>query len=398
MTLLTKLQNNLKVRFWVIMLITPYIGICIDLYVPSLPAISHYFHTDPRLAQMTVPVFMLGYGITNFILGPISDSIGRKKILVIGLFFCASIPALATFSTSITTLLIARFCQGIAMAGPAGIVRTLMSDSYSGKKLKSVANYSVTVWGLGPIIAPGIGGYLQAFLGWHAAFWCFAFYGAMLFIVCIFLLPETNENQHPLNWQNKKSDVFDMLSNGVFRAFMAIMVCAYGSLVIFNVLGPFLIQHTLGFSAIVYGHMAMVLGIGWLLGSLINRLLALKFNAKQSLKIGSVALVLMIIIFWLIALTMPLTLWTLILPCLFLFTAASICFANTLFFILNMYPKRTGTASSLYGSSMVVGIAIITYFAGFTHLNSQLPMLWIYTIFTIVMFSCIMHAMKCNQK
>lgn len=394
MNLLNKLQNNLTIRFWVIMLITPYIGICIDLYVPSLPAISQFFHTTPHMAQMTVPLFMFGYGITNFILGPISDSIGRKKLLVGGLFFCMVIPALATLSPNITTLIVARFFQGVAMAAPAGLVRTLMSDSYTGKKLKLVANYSVTVWALGPIVAPAIGGYLQVSFGWKASFLCFTLYGLMLLIVCALLLPETNRDQHPLDYQTKKSDVLEMLSNPAFRAFMAIMICGYGCLVIFNVLGPFLVQHHLGFSAVVYGHMAMILGIGWLAGSLINRVLALKFNPKQCLLIGASSLGLMILLAWIVALTMPLTLWTLILPFLCLFAAGSICFANTFFFILNEYPKRTGTASSLYGSSMVVGIAILTYFAGFTHLNSQFPMIWIYTAFVAVMVSSISFAMR----
>jgi Bcr/CflA subfamily drug resistance transporter len=394
MPTLQKLQNNLTVRFWVIMLMTPYIGICIDLYVPSLPAISHFFHTTPRLAQMTVPAFMLGYGITNFIIGPVSDSIGRKKILVFGLFFCALIPALTLLSPNITTLLIARFCQGIAMAAPAGLVRTLMSDSYAGKDLKIVANYSTTVWALGPILAPAIGGYLQMFFGWKASFLCFTAYGLVLLVICLVLLPETNKNQHPLDYKTKKHDIKDMLCNSTFRAFMALMISAYGLLVIFNVLGPFLVQHHLGYSAVVYGHMAMILGIGWLLGSISNRLLALQYSSKQCLTIGSFCIGIMIIIFWIVALTLPLNLWTLIIPSLFLFAAASICFTNTFVFILNLYPKRTGTASSLYGSSMVIGIAILTFFAGFTHLNSQFPMLWIDTVFAITIMGSIVFAMR----
>ena len=82
------LRDSTSMRLFIILLITPYSGICIDLYVPSLPAISHFFHTTPHMAQMTVPAFLIGYGIAQFIIGPISDSIGRRKLLVVGLVFC----------------------------------------------------------------------------------------------------------------------------------------------------------------------------------------------------------------------------------------------------------------------------------------------------------------------
>jgi DHA1 family bicyclomycin/chloramphenicol resistance-like MFS transporter len=394
MNLLHRLQHNLTIRFWVLMFITPFTGICIDLYVPSLPAISLYFHTTPQLSQMTVPIFLIGYSIANFFLGPISDSIGRKKILLVGLFFCAAFPYIAIFSPNITTLLCLRFLQGVAISAPGGLMRTIMADSFEGKRLKHVVNYSTTVWALGPIIAPGIGGYLQVFFGWKASFLCYVCYGIFLLILCMILLPETNRDQHPLNYLAKKADMIEMLKDGPFRAFIVLMMAGYGYLLIFNVLGPFLVQHHLGFSAIVYGHMAMILGIGWLLGSVSNRLLSIQYSSKQCLILGAYGLFIMTGLFWIIAMTTPLTLWTLVLPSLFLFAAASICFTNTFGFILARYPKRTGTASSLYGSSMILGTGILSYLAGFTHLTSQFPMLWIFTVFTAVIIYCITYAMK----
>ncbi len=184
-----------------------------------------------------------------------------------------------------------------------------------------------------------------------------------------------------------------MLSDNIFRAFMYIMIIAYGFLLIFNVLGPFLVQHHMGYSAVVYGHMAMILGLGWLLGSLTNRLLLAHFKPETCLKVGAVTVLVMIAVYWVIASLLPLTLWTLILPALFLFSGGCICFTNTFGFILARFPKKTGTASSLYGSSMIVGIAVMTYLASYTHLNSQIPMIWIYTIFSVVIASCIFYAL-----
>lgn len=393
MSNLKSLRKSTAMRLFVILLVTPYAGICIDLYVPSLPAISYYFHTSPHMAQMTVPAFLIGYGIAQFIIGPISDSIGRRKLLVIGLVFCGIFSLVASFSTSISMLLIMRFLQGVAISAPGGLVRALMGDSYSGKKLKHVANYTTTVWALGPIVAPGIGGYLQVLFGWQATFLALAAYGLMLFVVCLLFLPETNKHPHPLVLKTKVADIKMMLSDSVFRALMYIMVIAYGFLLIFNVLGPFLVEHHMGYSAVVYGHMAMILGLGWLVGSLTNRLLLAHFKPETCLAVGAVTVLVMISGYWVVASLLPLTLWTLILPAICLFAGGSICFTNTFGFILARFPKKTGTASSLYGSSMIVGIAVMTYVASYTHLNSQFPMLWIYTVFCIAIASCIGYAL-----
>jgi Bcr/CflA subfamily drug resistance transporter len=381
-------------RLFVILLITPYSGICIDLYVPSLPAISHYFHTTPQLAQWTVAAFLIGYGIAQFIIGPISDSIGRQKLIIVGLLFCSIIPLGALWAHHISTVLWIRFLQGIAMSAPGGIVRALIGDSYSGKKLKHVANYTTLTWALGPILAPGIGGYLQVLFGWQSTFVAFSFYGALLFFVCLFFLPETNQHKHPLQLKTKITDISMMLTDKIFVAFMIIMIVGYGFLLVFNVLGPFLVQHKLGYSAVVYGHMAMILGLGWLIGSLTNRALATRLSSEACLTIGAISLSLFLVVYWLVASIFPLNLWTLVTPSLLLFAAASICFTNTFGFILARFPKKTGTASSLYGSSMIIGTGIMTWLASYTHLNTQFPMLWIYTAFTVVMIICVTYALK----
>jgi MFS transporter, DHA1 family, multidrug resistance protein len=387
------LRDSTSMRLFIILLITPYSGICIDLYVPSLPAISHFFHTTPHMAQMTVPAFLIGYGIAQFIIGPISDSIGRRKLLVVGLVFCTIFSILAAMSTSITMLLIMRFLQGVAISAPGGLVRPLMADSYSGKKLKHVVNYATTTWGLGPIVAPGIGGYLQVLIGWQASFLVLAGYGLLLLIVCSLFLPETNQHPHPLAVRAKLRDIKQMIADNVFRVFVYIMILAYGFLLIFNVLAPFLVEHHMGYSPVVYGHMAMILGLGWLAGSLTNRLLLSHYEPETCLSIGAVTVLVVMAGYWVVAVLLPLSLWTLVLPALCLFAGSSICFTNTFGFILERFPKKTGTASSLYGASMIVGIAVMTFFAGYAHLNSQFPMLWIYTAFTIAIACCIAYAL-----
>ena len=76
---LTRLQNNLTLRIVLLLCIVPLSGMCTDIYSPSLPVIMHYFNTTSSLSQMTIPAFIFGLGLGQFVLGVLSDSYGRRK-------------------------------------------------------------------------------------------------------------------------------------------------------------------------------------------------------------------------------------------------------------------------------------------------------------------------------
>jgi Bcr/CflA subfamily drug resistance transporter len=365
-----------------------------DLYVPSLPAISHFFHTTPQLAQMTVPMFLIGYGLGQLITGPLSDSLGRQKLLIGGLVLCTIIPVMASMSHSIQALLGWRLAQGLVMSAPGALVRTIMADSFSGKRLKHVVNYTTTVWALGPIVAPAIGGYLQVYFGWQASLISLGLYGLMLLIVCLIFLPETNQHRKPLVIKHKINLMGRMLSNSTFMALAIILILAYGYSLTFNVLGPFLVQHYMGYSAIVFGHLAMIIGLGWLSGSVLNRLLSKYISHSTLLKAGAMAALFILALFAIIAFTLPLTLWTLGAPIFLLFMTGSLCFTNCFGFLIALYPKHSGTASALYGSLMMLGTGLITYLASLSHLTSQIPLITIYSLFALGITFAALYSMR----
>jgi len=154
------------------------------------------------------------------------------------------------------------------------------------------------------------------------------------------------------------------------------------------------VQHTLGYSAIVYGHIAMILGLGFLIGSTCNRFLIEYFSHKKLLLYSSAGLVIVSLVFLAIAAWLPFTLSALIVPCMALFAVASIAFTNSFSIILGLFPGKGGLTGALYGSLMLLGTALITVAAGFFHLHSQIPLVCLYILFALIAFASIRLAVR----
>jgi len=148
-------------------------GIGIDLYVPSLPAIADYFNATSHAVQITIGIYMFGYAIGQLFLGILSDSFGRRKIIILSGFFYTLASLLAAFSPNIFLLITYRFLQGLSISGLGVVARAVATDMFDGLDLaKSLASFSLS-WAIGPILGPFIGGYIQHYFDWKTNFYVF---------------------------------------------------------------------------------------------------------------------------------------------------------------------------------------------------------------------------------
>ncbi len=151
-------------------------------------------------AQQVITVFMLGLGIGTFVMGPISDALGRKTVILGGIVLYMAAAVVAALSQDITTLLIARFVQGLGTSAPRVVSQALVRDLYSGRMMARVISFSMTVFTLIPAIAPFVGAELGAVFGWRAIFWSFLVFGTVSGLWLLMRQPETlaAENRRPL--------------------------------------------------------------------------------------------------------------------------------------------------------------------------------------------------------
>ena len=163
----------------------------IDSVFPAFARIGVQFGASDAALQQITSIYLFSYAFASLFHGPISDSVGRKPVMVAGMaaFTLASIGC--ALAPSLAVLLVFRAVQGI-FAGAAQIIsRALVRDLYDGWQAQRVMAQVSMIFGIAPALAPVIGGLLSEALGWHAVFWFLVAVGVVLTLVNLRFLPET---------------------------------------------------------------------------------------------------------------------------------------------------------------------------------------------------------------
>lgn len=142
-------------------------ALSIDMFLPGLPELKNDFNTTTANAQLTLSLFMIGLGLGNLFVGPISDSIGRKKPLVISMIIFALASLGIVFVENIWIMVFLRFVQGFTGGAGAVISRAIASDMYRGNELTKFLALLMLVNGVAPVIAPALGGLILSFAVWR---------------------------------------------------------------------------------------------------------------------------------------------------------------------------------------------------------------------------------------
>lgn len=355
------------------LIVGPFLsGVGIDLYVPSLPIITNQFHVLQQFVQLTISVYLLGTATGQFFLGSLSDTFGRKKIIIWSSLCYIFISIGCSFSPNILALNLGRFLQGLCLGGILVSCRAIATDCFSGLNLnKAMTLFSIS-WGIGPIVGPFLGGYLQFLWNWQANFYFFAISGCLILLVSL-LLPETNQNLVPFNFSKRMKGIKYISSHPIFLFNIIILTFLYSILVIFNVTGPFLIQVVLKYSVVAFGHMALLLGVGYFLGSVLNRFLIHRFNPISLALWGIIGSLVMSVLMIGLDVLIPMNIYTILIPTFWLFFLCGINYPNITVKVLSLFPKSAGTASALMGSLVTLGTFALTGIAALLKTDSQLP-------------------------
>jgi MFS transporter, DHA1 family, multidrug resistance protein len=164
--------------------------LAMDMYLPSTPTIAAALNAGQSLVQLTLSGCLAGLAIGQLVAGPLSDGMGRRRPLLIGLAAFVVFSVACAMAPDIGSLIAFRFLQG--MAGAVGVVLSLaiVRDMYEGTELARVLGSLTLVFGLAPVLAPVIGGQVLRFTSWRGVFGVLAAIG-MVLLVAGWFLPET---------------------------------------------------------------------------------------------------------------------------------------------------------------------------------------------------------------
>ncbi|MDT3425875.1 Bcr/CflA subfamily drug resistance transporter [Paenibacillus forsythiae] len=379
----------MRVITLLVFLVPFLMGLGVDLYVPSLPALVSYYHSTTGTVQLSISLYMLGYGVGQMILGTLSDHYGRRKILVASSLCYGLISFISSFSPNIYMLNLCRLIQGLSVGGMAVVGRAMVVDCYKGKELAKATNYFGLSWSLGPILGPFAGGYFQAYFSWKADFYFFGIYGLFIFILALLKLPETNQQLVELNLKQTFRNIWEIVKDPMFIGMTVIGGFGYASVVIFNTMGPFLIQSVLGYSSVFYGYIALVLGVSYFFGSIGNRASVGRYSIMSILLFGLLSGSLFSLVMIMLELAVGVNLLSIIIPVLLLVFVCGFIVPNTLARSMELFSHLAGTASSVFGSLSGVIVSLVTAGASDLKVNSQLPMSLLY--FALMLSSVVLY-------
>lgn len=173
-------------------LLTSLTSISIDALLPGLRQIGEDVGVAPPLStQHVISLFILGMALGELLLGPLSDAIGRKNTLALGLGIYVAGTITAMLAGSLEMVIFGRFLQGVGVSGPKIATRAMIRDQFEGDAMARVMSLMFTLFILVPMLAPALAQGLISFAGWRSVFGVYLAMAAFLGLWLTIRQPET---------------------------------------------------------------------------------------------------------------------------------------------------------------------------------------------------------------
>ncbi|GAB4187661.1 MAG: multidrug effflux MFS transporter [Simkaniaceae bacterium] len=386
-----KLSSQKKRIFFFLLLLVTLGQFGVDLYLPSLPHIAKSLQSTISSIKLTIPLYLLGFGISQLFYGPLSDAFGRKPILHFGfsLFFLGSLGCL--LAANGTMLILFRTLQGLGIGAAIVNVRAIMRDAFHGKQMAKISAWIVMTWTITPIVAPVIGGYIQSYIGWRANFAVMLFYSLSIWLFLFFLLPETIDKQH-----QKKRRFSSLLrtyaaifSDKVFVSFSFMSSFCYGYFISFVTASPFILQSRLGFSPVQYGWSLLLVAVGTALGSILCNRLVSSTKILHIIFAGSLIMLFSALLMYFFAQMHIFTAFALIGPAFLGSVGGGMLFPNCTTGAMTPHKGKAGMAGASIGFIQMFNAFIFSFIISHLPTKTALPLsleLLAITVLNFVLF------------
>ncbi|MCK6408371.1 multidrug effflux MFS transporter [Thauera sp.] len=322
-----------------------------DFYLPALPAIARALHTDSAGVQLTLSIYLLGFGAGQLLVGPLSDRFGRRPVMLWGMLVFLLSSAVCVLADSLAILVAARLAQAFgACVGPV-LGRAVVRDLYGPAESARMLSHVSTATALAPLLAPLFGGWLTAAWGWRATFVALALYAGVLVLAVWWWLKETN--RHPdadaLRPRRMLANYRALLADPAYRSALLIGCGAFAALFAFISGSPFVFIEHFGMSPQQMG-LAFGLNVtGFMIGSTLSGRLSRRLGPARLIHRGVWLGALCGVVLALLALTGPNHAVAVMLPMWGVSTAIGLILPNATALGLAGYPKMAGAAASLMG-------------------------------------------------
>lgn len=368
----------------------------IDVMLPAFPDMGAAFGVmDANDRSLVLTVFLIGLGLPQLFIGPVTDRCGRRAPLLIGFAIYTIAAFAALMVTDFTVLLMLRFAQGLGSAAVAVSSQAAVRDRYSGSAMAEVMSLTLSVFMIVPIVAPFVGQIILLTGSWQLIFVFMGVLGLILGLWSLARLPES------LHAADRRPLEFRPLVEGfaiVFRNRTAIGYGFAGMFMFGGVLG--LVNSSQQIYVDIYGLGALfplafaVMPIAFAAAFLLNSRLVARIGMRRLAHGAMAAFVLITGVWLLLSLLFSLPLWGFLGFVAAIALAQGLAWGNTGALMMEPLGEVAGTASAVFGSLSTVGAALLAYGVAQAFNNTATPVIAAFFLFGLCTLGCFLIAEK----
>lgn len=260
----------------------------IDTIFPAFPAIAADLGAGPFAVQQTISTYMLAYAVASLAHGPLSDALGRRRVILASVVVFALASMGCARAASIEALLVFRALQGISAGAGVIVGRAIIRDLYDGPQAQRLMSTVSMIFGIAPALAPIIGGWIIGVARWPAIFWFLGGFALALWLACLAWLPET----HPpalrarLSWRELGGSWRAVLSDRGFYPLALAGSLNFNALWVYIASAPAVVLGHLGLNEQQFGWLFIPAISGMVTGAFLSGRLAGRASAGGTVRLG----------------------------------------------------------------------------------------------------------------
>jgi DHA1 family bicyclomycin/chloramphenicol resistance-like MFS transporter len=321
-----------------------------DLYLPGIPGLVEDLGASDSQGQLTLSVFLIGFAFGQMVYGSISDQIGRKPALFIGLFIYSLGSLACTLALDINTLIAARFVQGLGGAAGPVVARAIVADSYdrlnAARMMAGIAGAMAVV----PAVAPVLGSWLLYFFDWRAHFVTLLILGGVT-LFGVHSLRETcaTIGHHPLKFSTLVGQFPLCLRNWNFVGYTLCGGSAYAAMFCYMSSTSFIVIDLLGIAPEMFGYTALCVVFGYFFGARISSRKVVRWGSVKVLALGQLAGIAGAAILLILAAVEAYYLAPILCAFFLIFMSGGLCLSVSQMGAIAQIESAAGKASSVFG-------------------------------------------------
>jgi MFS transporter, DHA1 family, multidrug resistance protein len=345
------------------------------MYLPGLPALAATLDAPAWAAQLTLTACLAGLALGQIIVGPLSDRLGRRPPLLVGVGAYAAASLLCALAPSVYALVVLRFVQGLAGAAGIVIARAVVRDLYSGREAARFFSLLMLVNGAAPILAPVLGGQVLTVTSWRGVFVVLAVIGVLLLAGTATGVPETlaAERRHAGGVAGTLRTFGRLLADRGFLGHALACGLCFGAMFAYIAGSPFVLQDIYGASPQLFSVMFAVNALGIVAASQLNRALLRRLEPR-AVMVGALTTQALAGVALLAAVAAGTGVWPVVALLFVVVASLGLVMPNATALALADHPDVAGSASGLLGVMQFIVGAATAPLVGVAGTDTALPM------------------------